>query len=539
MRTKSRLKTTAVAAYSVVAAMFALFFLYLIIFENTNVYSVRNICSYTEQTGYQVKEISDAASPVGIRREYSWKLDDIKTNESCLEFYIMHQYCDVYFGDELMYSIKPQESNRLTKSISSSWVTVPIYPNDSGKEVRVILTPVYDSVKNFEVSFYVGSHSAIFLRQLKHDLPQIILSALCMIVGILIMIVHTVMVIRKKSDASYMFYLGSFSIILGIWRITDTRFSPLMFSGNTLVLGYISIGMLFIVTIPLLLFMKDRLKGCKDTPMLLMSIAASAIACVALILQVFGIAEFKQTLSLSHILILAAMITLIAAALIHSRQKNVSHQKSSWVYILMLAFGMLADMISFYFTKSSSGSIFMILAFIIYAVALFTENIAIISRNAFTDTGTGLINRSRWNQLLNNIADDESFAVIMIDINRLKNINDTYGHDVGDKIIFRFSEILKNAFDKDSVICRWGGDEFTVLMRNADKQKLERELENVSSAVDNYNESSEKPHIYYSVGYALSSEYSQLKRSELLRIADEMMYKNKQEWHALHPISDI
>lgn len=539
MHTKSKLKITAVAACFIVTALFAMFFLYLIFFENTAVYSARKIDSYTEQTSYSVKDIYDSSAPAGLRREYSWTLNITETNESCLEFYIMHQYCEVYFDDELMYSIAPRSGNILTKSISSNWITVPIYPKDSGKEVRVLLTPVYDSVKNFDVCFYIGSHSAIYQMQLKHDLLQIILAILCMLVGVIILAVHMVILTKKKSQPGYMFYLGSFSVILGLWRITDTRFSPLMFNGNTLVLGYIAIGMLFICPIPIMLFMKDRLKDCKETPMLVMSLAASVTACAALILQIFGIAEFKQTLPLCHIIILASMITLIAAVFIHSRQKNASHSKSSWIYIIMLTCGIISDMVLFYFNKSSSGTVFMISAFIIYAVALFTENILFIGKSAFADAGTGLINRSRWNQLLEDYSTDEPVAVIMIDINRLKSINDYYGHDVGDKVIFSFSGILKKSFDSDSVICRWGGDEFTALIRNADKIKLEKLLSNVKTAVEIYNKSNEKPHIYYSVGYALSDDFPQLKLGRLLRVADEMMYKNKQQWYAEHPNIEI
>ena len=54
--------------------------------------------------------------------------------------------------------IHPDENNKISLSVSSNWVTVPIYREDSGKQVRVIVTPVYKSVTDRNITFNIGSY---------------------------------------------------------------------------------------------------------------------------------------------------------------------------------------------------------------------------------------------------------------------------------------------------------------------------------------------------------------------------------------------
>ena len=458
MQKKSKLESAATISYIVISVLFILVFLYMALFENTNVYEARDARTYTVVNDCSVKEIADSQAPAEIRKEYSWMLENTETNENSLGFYLVHHYAQVYFDDELMYSLMPSEDNKICSSVSSNWIFVPIYPEDSGKEVRVIVTPVYKSVANFKVEFEIGPRSSIYFHRLKLDLPQIILSTLCILIGLIIMTVQVCLVVKKKTETWDMFYLGNFSILLGIWKITDTRISPLMFNGNTLVLGYIAIGMLFLGTIPILLFMKERFSGYKNTYIAVETLIFCGVALVVLLCQLFGVAEFKQTLTLSHFLIIIALLTLILTVSRRRRSKTGNRSKWNLNFAFFLIPGILADMLFFYINRSSSGIIFTIAAFLAYALSLFTRNFLDINKKAKTDAQTGLFNKSRWDQLMNDKSPIlEPIGIMMIDLNRLKYINDTMGHEAGDKMIFNFSNILRNSIPHSNVICRWGG----------------------------------------------------------------------------------
>nr|WP_249317179.1 sensor domain-containing diguanylate cyclase [Bacillus sp. FJAT-50079] len=95
---------------------------------------------------------------------------------------------------------------------------------------------------------------------------------------------------------------------------------------------------------------------------------------------------------------------------------------------------------------------------------------------AYHDPLTGLKNRRVFTEIVtesmeaakNNL---EKIAMMYIDIDEFKSINDTYGHDVGDQLLQQFAERLKSSVRKEDVLCRVGGDEFLVLLKDISKEK--------------------------------------------------------------------
>ena len=532
MQKKSRLERAASISYLCVAVLFLLVFLYMALFENVSVYVARDNRTYTVVNDYTVRNIEDPQAPAGIRREYSWVLDDIGTNDNCLGFYLIHHYAEVYFDDELMYSLMPDEDNKIARGVSSNWVLIPIYPRDSGREVRIVVTPAYSNVENREIEFAIGSRYSICFNQLKEDLPKLVLSALCIVIGVIIMIAQLVLILRKRTKNWEVFWLSCFSAILGIWKITDTRFSPIMFSGNPLVLGYITIGMIYLSVIPPLFYEREQFSDRRDKSLSLEILALCGVAFVVMLCQLLGIAEFKQTLVVSHALIIIATLIVLTAILRRREHADGDQGRKDLFFILFLVFGVLLDFLIYYIRKNSSNLIFTMLSFLIYTVIVFIRNYADINRRAKTDAQTGFFNRSRWNQLMDEgTFGMEPIGIIMFDLNRLKHINDTMGHAVGDKVILSFSNILRNSIPHSNTICRWGGDEFTVMVTDASAEKIEAYLADIRKAAETYNASGEKPEIYYAAGYALSTQFPGVSRRELMQKADEQMYLDKKLWY--------
>ena len=532
MQKKSRLERAASISYLCVAVLFLLVFLYMALFENVSVYVSRDNRTYTVVNDYSVRNIEDPQAPAGIRKEYSWVLDDIGTNDNCLGFYLIHHYAEVYFDDELMYSLMPDEDNKIARGVSSNWALIPIYPRDSGREVRVVITPAYSNVENREIEFAIGSRYSICFNQLKEDLPKLVLSALCIVIGVIIMIAQLVLILRKRTKNWEVFWLSCFSAILGIWKITDTRFSPIMFSGNTMVLGYITIGMIYLSVIPPLFYEREQFSDRRDKSLSLEILALCGVAFVVMLCQLLGIAEFKQTLVVSHALIIIATLTVLLAILRRREHADGDQGRKDLFFILFLVFGVLLDFLIYYIRKNSSNLIFTMLSFLIYTVIVFIRNFADINRRAKTDAQTGFFNRSRWNQLMDEgTFGMEPIGIIMFDLNRLKYINDTMGHEVGDKMILSFSNILRNSIPHSNTICRWGGDEFTVMVTDASLEKIEAYLADIRFEADSYNASGEKPEIHYAVGYALSTQFPDASRRELMQKADARMYLDKKRWY--------
>ena len=113
----------------------------------------------------------------------------------------------------------------------------------------------------------------------------------------------------------------------------------------------------------------------------------------------------------------------------------------------------------------------------------------ILIRQASSDPLTGISNRTKFNEVLGiEIARSKRFtlplSLIMMDIDRFKEINDTYGHNVGDNVLREFASRVSKSIRKNDLFTRWGGEEFIILITNVTRsgtvifaEKLRLEIE--------------------------------------------------------------
>ena len=529
-----KLRRWAGASFLAVALLFTLFSVYMLVFSRAEVYQARNDRGYQIVRDYTESLQPDAQAPAGINRVFRWTLEPGYDGDS-ITFYVIHHYVKVYLDGELVYSLQPDSSNRIGKTTSSNWISVPIYPEDVGKEVVVVATPVYKSVIDREIEFLVGSRFSVFSEWLLNDADILIVSIICILAGLFIVSMQGYQLVRKKTASREMFYLGMLSILLGIWRLTDTRLIALLLPERAMALGYITIGALVLSPIPLLLFLKERMADYDSAPLLHGAMVLSGASLVILLLQVLGIADFKEMLTVCHIMLAATAAMLVAIAVAYWIQNGTHGAQRSAVLIIILIVGVVMDIACFYWQKKSENVVFTALAFVVDIIVLFTMDTYETKNKAYTDPHTGLFNKNRWEELMaGGLPLAGELAVMMLDLNGLKYVNDTYGHDAGDRMIFDFANILRNTLPPGTVICRWGGDEFTALLMNSSPEAMEQYTNQLKQAAQRYNDSGNPPFIYFAAGWALASEFPELSREELLSRADERMYQEKRQWYTEH-----
>lgn len=112
-----------------------------------------------------------------------------------------------------------------------------------------------------------------------------------------------------------------------------------------------------------------------------------------------------------------------------------------------------------------------------------------------------------------------SFALINIDINNFKSINDTYGHQVGDDVLIELVEKIKTALRKGEYIYRIGGDEFVILLKGSNRMEANKFIERIVR----YH----KLAFDFSISYGIADSYEAIQNEELLSLADKRMYANK------------
>lgn len=133
---------------------------------------------------------------------------------------------------------------------------------------------------------------------------------------------------------------------------------------------------------------------------------------------------------------------------------------------------------------------------------------SILKHKAEHDSLTGLINREGFDQIKNALTDSkETIAYLVIDIDFFKNINDSYGHGVGDDVLRKISTLLMEQFRTSDYIARVGGDEFAIIMTklgmNAE-EIIQRKVSSMNRILQHNDDG--LPPVSLSVGVALSEE---------------------------------
>jgi diguanylate cyclase (GGDEF)-like protein len=154
--------------------------------------------------------------------------------------------------------------------------------------------------------------------------------------------------------------------------------------------------------------------------------------------------------------------------------------------------------------------------------------------DAFHDPLTGLPNRALFGERLADAVShhrrhrDEDFAVLFIDVDDFKRVNDTLGHGAGDDLIVQVASRLKACLRQEDTLARMGGDEFTVLLRNAaDVHDAQHVAEVLISALEKpFTIGSEELFVTVSIGIAAGSRRAE-SVDDLLQLADFAMYQAK------------
>lgn len=153
---------------------------------------------------------------------------------------------------------------------------------------------------------------------------------------------------------------------------------------------------------------------------------------------------------------------------------------------------------------------------------------------AYHDQLTGLSNRLCFNSAVEGYVDEyigtgRDFAVINLDIDQFKYVNDHYGHHVGDLVLAHIADALRSSIAPEDQAFRMGGDEFLVLAQVEDKAVLDGIIRRITRnlcrevEIDGYMLS-----LSASVGAALFSERKEIEKT--LSLADERMYQSKRAW---------
>ena len=142
------------------------------------------------------------------------------------------------------------------------------------------------------------------------------------------------------------------------------------------------------------------------------------------------------------------------------------------------------------------------------------------------DQYTGLLNRNAYEQYVQSSHQEvfEHITCLYIDVNGLHEVNNIYGHEVGDKMLRLVADTLSDKFKTDQVY-RIGGDEFVVLGLDPDKEKYELKIKEAKDIIEKHD---------YSISYGIKSYENEKGLNRIIRETDELMLKQKRAYYKAH-----
>jgi len=162
------------------------------------------------------------------------------------------------------------------------------------------------------------------------------------------------------------------------------------------------------------------------------------------------------------------------------------------------------------------------------------QRFSTVKKEAIYDTLTNLFNRRHFEERLSAesqkaFESESNLSMIMVDIDHFKKVNDTFGHDGGDKVLREIASLLKNSVRKHDTVARYGGEEFVLLLPGAPLDPTNMVAERIRRLVENtaFDMGQTQIHITISLGISNFPIHRMKSKEELVKMADLALYEAK------------
>ncbi|MBE5867025.1 MAG: GGDEF domain-containing protein [Lachnospiraceae bacterium] len=498
----------------------------------------RLITGYEFVEDYEYSRVADLQAPVGFREEYVFVFDEVDGGYRTLFFYTEHRNIDVYVNGDRVYRLRPFINNSFGKTPGCGWNSVALEENEEGATVRVVTTPLYESVVGETPHFYFGEKYEIARVVLLEQIPTLLLCFIGILMGLFFIFYSAYKHKGSEMDRALM-ALGCLAAIISLWKLTDNVALYMLF--ETMPGLYLS-PLVFVQlgVIPFVLLAKE-LNGVGNEKIWYAPVVFSFGATViTLFLQIMDVCDIRQMLWLVYLEWLAACLVVVWMIILRMRKQgwDVKKLRDS---ILLIACLVLMVIDTGVFKISSISSWLGMAAFIAYVLLMgvFTVKdtkalmeIGIQAQNferkAYHDQLTGLYNRTAYMDYVS----QESFGpekciVVVFDLNNLKKYNDLLGHSVGDRYIKECAELIQRSFGEVGRCYRMGGDEFSVIIEKASLEDCKKRIKMLKASVEERNVLHPEMVMGIACGYELYDSRLDHDISDTFRRADKMMYREK------------
>ena len=428
-------------------------------------------------------------------------------------------------------------------ALSSMWHFIPEDQYSDASAIRIELQK-YDQKAGWELFEILRDHpDAIGMYLLSEHLSTILVWLCCLLFTLLLAFIILFMTIRKIAGIPPVMALAAFVFLSGTWILLDSKVTTVA-GGNYALTYFLSYCVFYLLPIPLLFYFQLMLELKNPFVRCLIWITAGN-AGLWMLLHLLGIVSIQSTAISVHLIIVAFLAIFVWTAL---RKKGPRPQKrlvcTFWGISAIFAAALVsiilyhADLLPP--TNSALlyawGIFALILCMVMDTVAMFgrvwkeKQYIEIYRQLATQDSMTRLANRNAYELRLRELAaaPPGEIVFILFDIDRMKDINDTYGHHVGDQVISFTAQCIYEVFGSSGGCYRIGGDEFCVILTNFDG--IPQKLQQFDDLIHSWNKSS----FLMSVSYGWEKRYFEEGTPiavkdiiDLKTASDRNLYKDK------------
>ena len=437
-----------------------------------------------------------------------------------------------------------REENLTGHGYGRTYHVVKLTRDDAGKSINIRLNTVFDDRSGGRIGGFCLANGMNYVRSVSSRLfPAYVLSVIILFFGLLM--VATYIWIPDKTALPYdIAMLGISTLLGGLWCLSQSGMMQLL-TGRTVGYRLIEYFAMVLVEYPLTCFVNSfTVLKRKIYPQIAMVIMISIISFQMIMRFVFGRDMHGLLIFtyISYILVLGMIVFMLIDNERHCRRHGISvNLRYFYTGGTLFIAGSILDIFIYYMDNPiTQNGTFMRVGLCAWVVAMLLqfliwwagEHVIIEKERAmqkklfgysFNDSLTGVGNRRAMEDFEKNRLDrTKPLGFIMCDINGLKKVNDTKGHEAGDTMITEISKALVETFGADRVF-RFGGDEFMVYMLDTCEKEMDYKIErfNLLTSEKGYSAS---------IGSVYCDDRS-MSLGDIKKKADALMYSAKKNYY--------
>ena len=519
--------------------------------------------SFVDISGEWITEDGRAAELSLLKKDSSasiYYLIPHMEQDTSLVFRTQNVFAQVYLDGEMIFETERLNRNSYDRYPGSRWNLLSFSPDQAGRQLELRITEAYYGEGLKVDHFYWGDRAAIVLAVIREKLASVLVSITICLAGLFMIVLDIPLNYSKKRKNHGLCFLGLFSVFVGGWCLVETNVLH-FFISDTQILQAIDNILLILTVLPMVLYADWTYGILRYRIVRIFCVLQMLFLLACVVLPVAGLTDWHGMLPVARVFMAICAIGFVT----WTAKRNISilsswrHHQGAGVWAVslqLLGISVIGITVVLELVRFNGAGVMDSALILRFGLLIFIACFAIgsqfsayqlmvqgmeydsVHKLAYSDILTNLGNRTAYLERLEECvkAHVQELGVVFMDINNLKIVNDSYGHDMGDMLIQMAAEVIEGSFGAYGLVYRLGGDEFCALLEGDVQKKYDQALEAFLKGIREANDKNE-----YSItlqiaqGFAVCAADSKESVEKAMQEADERMYQNKAQLKACAP----